>query len=149
MARPKAVSLNPVCLYHGVSGLLPAPFQDILWCVDCFCSETHIYVTYAGSPEGLVAAGCGTIELLAPYQKGQRVLDVDGDPVHREFRRGWLRLTRTKPVAAALQLPGVTLDAIRVAKANFARGRTDLNWPDLSAYDRPRPQLRLVVDNTR
>jgi hypothetical protein len=42
------------------------------------------------------------------------------------------------------------LAAIRHAKAlQSARYPWLTKYPDLSAYDRPRPQLRLVVDNTQ
>ena len=122
MARPKAVSLNPVCLLRRIR-VIAAPFQDILWCVDCFCQrDSHLcdIRRFPGGPGS--CAGCRTIPLLAPYQKGQRVLDVDGDPVHREFRRGWLRLTRTKPVAAALQLPGSHARCDPRRKSQFRSG---------------------------
>jgi hypothetical protein len=164
MAKLQVISINPVYLHEGVTGSLPAPFDSVLWCVDCFHSETHVYVAYAGSPEQLIAAGCATPHMVAPYQHGQTVLDVDGDRVTREFRKGWLRLTRTKPVALALQLPGITIDAIRGAKHRYSQSRlawrerlissgvTPRPWeeyPDLSAYERPRPQLRLVVNNAK
>jgi hypothetical protein len=147
MAKPQVISLNPVYLYDGVSGSLPPPFNDVLWRVNCFCSLTHVYVIYAGTSEALIAAGCATQEMIAPYQHGQRVRDADGDSVKREFRKGWLRLERTRPIARALQLPGVTIDAIRVAKKKFSASRLDDLYPDLSAYERPRPQLRLVINN--
>jgi hypothetical protein len=59
-----------------------------------------------------------------------------------------MRLSRYKTVELALRLPGITLEAIRRAKALLATTRPWLTQPDLTAYDRPRPQLRLVIDNT-
>jgi hypothetical protein len=147
MAKPQVISLD---VYNGVSGSLAPPFNDVLWCVSCFCSMTHVYVTYAGKPETLIAAGCATPQMVAPYVHGHGVQDADGDSVKREFRKGWLRLTRTRPIARALQLPGITIDTIRAAKASFATKTPWLaHYPDLSAYERPRPQLRLIIDNTR
>jgi hypothetical protein len=99
-------------------------------------------VDYAGTSEDLIAAGCVTSEMVAPCRPGQGLQDVDGDIVRREFRKGWLRVTRTKPVGLALKLPGISIDAIRAAMARF-----EVECPDLSAYERPRPHLRLVVNN--
>jgi hypothetical protein len=107
-------------------------------------------VTYAATPDDLVTAGCAPPEMLAPWQPGKTQRDDDGDRVLREFRKGWLRLARCKSVERALLLPGVTIGVIRQAKALQAARLPWLSeYPDLSAYDKPRPQLRLVVDNTR
>jgi hypothetical protein len=143
------IRLPPVHLYEGVWGALAAPFDGVLWCVDCYMSFTHIYVIYAGTSENLVAAGCATPALLAPYRRGRAAVDVDGDRAQRQFRKGYIRVTRDKPIALALQLPGITIGAIRAAKARFTAATPWISdRPDLSAYEKPRPQLRLVVDNT-
>lgn len=148
-AAAVSISLPLVHLFEGVSGSLPVPFDSVLWCVDCSMSFTHVYVIYAGTPENLIAAGCATPTLLAPYRRGRPAVDVDGDRVQRQFRKGYIRVIRDKPIALALQLPGITIGAIRAAKARFTAATPWISdRPDLSAYEKPRPQLRLVVDNT-
>jgi hypothetical protein len=141
-------SIHSVHLFDGVAGSLAAPFDNILWCINCHVSLTHVSVIYAGIPEDLIAAGCATPALIGPYIRGCTPVDEDGDRVLREFRKGWLRLQRIKPIALALQMPGVTINAIRAAKARHTAVCPWLSdYPDLSAYERPRPHLRLVVDN--
>jgi hypothetical protein len=148
LKRPSP-SFRSVDLFDGVTGSLPAPFESVLWCLNCSGSTTHVRVTFAGAPQNLIAARCATPELLAPYVRGRTVSDSDGDRVLRAFRSGYVRLERYKPIALALQLPGITIGAIRAAKA---RQIANCPWlsdcPDLSAYEMPRPRLRLVIDNT-
>jgi hypothetical protein len=150
MAKPApSPSFHSVHLHHGVTGPLPVPFDSVLWCVNCSVSTTEVTVIYAGAPENLIAAGCATPALLGPYVVGRTTLDEDGDRVLREFRKGYIRLARYKPVALALQLPGITIGAIRAAKARqMAMCPWLFDCPDLSAYETPRPRLRLVIDNT-
>jgi hypothetical protein len=121
-------------------------------------------VTYAGTARDLVAAGCATAELLvAPCATwtGKVRRDADGDRVRVEFRKGWLRIGMHISIDKALQMPGITLAVIREAKDIHGRHVPYLaQYPDLGAYGfpnsndrkreiaRPRPYLRLVVDNT-
>jgi len=111
--------------------------------------DYRVYIEYAGTAEDLIEAGCVTRALIAPYAKGKRIVDADGDTIHRTFRKGWMRVNYYKALDTALRLPAVTMNTIHVAQAfsraeqrrRFGGLRTDIDTGDLA------PKLRLVVNN--
>jgi hypothetical protein len=108
-----------------------------------------MFVFYWGTPQDLVAAGCGSQEMLDPRRKGVTRRDEHGDRVYlKRSPNGRWRVMRVKPRALAVHLPGVEMYLMRIASAGCGSA-TDIEVP-ASHRDRPqRPSyLRLVVDNT-
>lgn len=119
-------------------------------------------VRYYGRAEDLIAAGVATAEMLLPGRRSRRDADGDRCSVQRYWRNGdngqpyrHCRLSRFKSVKSIERLPGV-LDARNAADglnrwreehhARLLEGRAEMLT---ESAPQPRPQLRLVVDNTR
>jgi hypothetical protein len=69
-----------------------------------------MFVFYWGTPQDLIAAGCGSPEMLDPNRKGITRRDEHGDRVYlKKSPNGRWRVMRVKPRATAMHLPGVEM----------------------------------------
>lgn len=132
-------------------GRLPAPHDSVQLRVECsYHHSAYVVVEYWGAPQGLIAAGCVTADLLvgrqfigtvkSPTWWGTRRAPTKAAPTRRrvahQFRDGWCDQVRREQ---ALDMPGVRelfpdgLPAVRSAPAaedgepvNAAAWRADI-----------------------
>lgn len=135
---------------------LPTPFEGVSVCVaHAFVSgDDECLIQYRGTAPELLASGAMTAAALATPARSHARWDEDG-----HHCRLWKRLSgermefhRRVPFLKALKLPGVTLRELEEVRDDWLRrtGRAaEISVEGKGAERRPRPVLRLVVDNMR
>jgi hypothetical protein len=124
-----------------------------------YVDDETVSVTHMGFAEELIASRIATAEMLAipkprndqhgvPYSINRYYAIVDGQPVRR------YRIRRTIPYAAAMQMQGMPWAVAKWREMRRQRDERDAGREasgDVVPTPEPkkRPQLRVVVDNTR
>lgn len=124
--------------------LLPPPHDTVQWWID----RTHmdmdddkepldIRIVYQGTPEDLIAAGCGPAKLIGPWKVGSRRVDSDGRWAHvqklKGKSKGQIRFIRYMSIESAIGLPGITREIIERYVAHYR-----IEWREWKRRPNPR-----------
>jgi hypothetical protein len=119
--RPVAEPKHPYSRPIPFRQFLPSPHHAVQWWIsrtptDNEEQQTKIVIVYLGTPEELIAAGCGPAKLIGPWRPGSRRLDSEGHKAHvkklKGKRNGQIEFERYKPIESAIGLPGITRESV-------------------------------------